>query len=417
LAARPLPATVDQVIDVPCDCCPDCKVPLTQPVVHPQYQTDLPPVLPVVTRFDVHGGTCPKCRRYHQGRHPLMTSDATGAAGNQVGPVALSLAAEMKHRLGAPYRKIAELFETYFGLRLSHAGLVRAEQRLAKKGAATFRLLQEALRAAEVAHADETGWRVGRLNAWLWVFCTEQVTIYAIAKCRGHEVPEAILGEDFDGILVVDGWAAYDVLSCTKGRCNGHILRRCHDLLEGQPSPTDRICLERLVAILRAGLELSGQRQALEGQAYERRLRAWEDEFDGWLLGLPKRAGPEVVKLSAHLLDHHDEFMRHVLEPGVPGTNNLAQRQVRPAVVLRKTNGCNKTVMGALVHMVLASLMATARQQGKRFVDLALPLWRSVRPVALDVGALPEVVEKEREEDWPEMVPGTIWPVPLAASG
>jgi hypothetical protein len=116
------------------------------------------------------------------------------------------------------------------------------------------------LRAADVAHGDETGWRVGRLNAWLWVFCTERVALCAIAQRRGREVPQAILGPDFDGILVVDGWSAYDVLSCQKGRCNGHILRRCRDLLAGQPGPTDRRCLEGLMAILRAGLELSKQR-------------------------------------------------------------------------------------------------------------------------------------------------------------
>jgi transposase len=94
-------------------------------------------VVPVVTRFDVHGGVCPACKRYHQGRHPLRTSDAVGAASNQIGPVALSLAAELKHRLGVPYRKVTDLFDTYFGLAVSHGTLVRAERRLAEKGAPT----------------------------------------------------------------------------------------------------------------------------------------------------------------------------------------------------------------------------------------------------------------------------------------
>jgi hypothetical protein len=47
------------------------------------------------------------------------------------------------------------------------------------------------------------------------------------------------------------------------------------------------------------------------------RLRAWEEGFDNWLLGLPEEAGPEVVKLRKHLLAHHDEFLAHLpdLEP------------------------------------------------------------------------------------------------------
>lgn len=416
-AARPLPTRVDQVIDVPCEHCPDCQTALVDPVVHPQYQTDIPPVVPVVTRFDIHGGTCPKCRRYHQGRHPLMTSDATGASANQIGPVALSLAAEMKHRLGVPYRKVVDILSSYFGLRVSHATLVRAERRLARKGAPTFRLLQEALQASGLVHADETGWRVGRLSAWLWVFCTDQITIYAIAKGRGHEVPEAILGEDFDGILVVDGWSAYDVLSCRKGRCIGHILRRCRTLLDQEPSAADQQRLNNLLEVLRRGRELAAQHEQLSAEEYQERLLGWEGAFYGWLLYEGQHGGPEVSKLAQHLWGHRDEFMRHVAEPEVPATNNQGERQIRPAVVARKIGGCNRTVSGALVHMVLASLMASLRQQGKRFVDLALPLWRSVRPVALAVEALPEVVEQELEQTWPELSVGSIWPVPLAASG
>src|SRR5262245_54289961 len=416
-AARPLPAKVDQVIDVPCECCPDCRVGLIDPVVHQQFQTDIPPVVPVVTRFDIHGGTCPKCGRYHQGRHPLMTSAATGAAANQIGPVALSLAAELKHRLGVPYRKVVDILGNYFGLAVSHGALVRAERRLAKKGELTFRLLQEALRQSGLAHADETGWRVGRLSAWLWVFCTQEVTIYAIAQSRGHEVPEAILGSEFDGILVVDGWSAYDVLGCRKGRCTGHIVRRCRGLLEQELPQADQWRLLRLLEVLRAGRELAAQQGHLSEADYQRRLEGWEDDFLGWLLFGSEGAGPEVSRLAEHLWGHRDEFMLHVREPGVPATSNQAERQTRPAVLIRKTGGCNRAVTGALVHMVLASLMASLRQQGKRFVDLAVPLWRCAVPVALDVAALPVVQQKQLQETWPALDPGNIWPVPVAASG
>jgi len=384
-AMRPLPATEpDRIIPVPCSFCPDCQKPLINTVVHQQFQTDLPPVVPLVTRFDVHGGTCPCCRRYHQGRHPEMISDAIGAAANQLGPVVLTMAAELKHRLGVPYRKITDFFRTYFGLSISHATLVRAEQRLAAKAEPTFQLLQEALRACGVVHADETGWRIGRLNAWLWVFTSAKATIYAIRRSRGHEVPEEILGEDFDGILVVDGWSAYDVLDCRKGRCNGHILRRCRDLLEQEPSEADAALLRRLMAILRAGLALAKRYPELTAQEYERQWRAWEDAFDGWLLVKTKRAGAAVQRLRKHLLGHHDEFMRHLLVPGVPGTNDAAERMIRPSVIVRKVGGCNKTLRGALVHAVLASLMVSVRQNGKRFLELALALWRQTTLQALD---------------------------------
>jgi hypothetical protein len=54
---------VDRLIDVPCDACSDCKVGLLDPILHLQGQTDIPPVEPVVTQFDIHGGACPLCQR------------------------------------------------------------------------------------------------------------------------------------------------------------------------------------------------------------------------------------------------------------------------------------------------------------------------------------------------------------------
>ena len=45
-------------------------------------------------------------------------------------------------------------------------------------------------------------------------------------------------------------------------------------------------------------------------------------------------------------------------------TNNRAERALRPAVIVRKTGGCNKTEAGARVHGILSSILVTARQQG-----------------------------------------------------
>jgi len=397
-SCRPLPSKPDRIIDVPCERCPDCQQPLIDKVVHTLFQTDLPPVVPVVTQFNVHGGTCPCCQRYHQGRHPEMISDATGAANNQIGPLALTMAAELKHRLGVPYRKIADFFHTYFRFRISPSTFVRAEQRLTAKAEPTFRLLLEALRNCKVVHADETGWRVGRINAWLWVFTCAKGTIYAICPSRGHDVPEAILGPDFDGILIVDGWSAYNVLKCRKGRCNGHILRRCRDLLEQELPAKDAALLRELMTLLRQGLELSARREEVPEQDYQRLLVQWEEKYDEWLLVRSLEGGEEVRRLRKHLCQHYEEFTRHLYVPEVPATNNAAEQKIRPAVPLRKIGGCNKTLRGALVHAVLASVIVSVHQRGLRFIELALALWRQRQPEALTLAGTPAPSTEEDSE-------------------
>ena len=57
---------------------------------------------------------------------------------------------------------------------------------------------------------DETGWRVGALRHWLWAFATPTTTtVYAIRAGRGFDDAATVLGADFSGVLVRDGWAPY----------------------------------------------------------------------------------------------------------------------------------------------------------------------------------------------------------------
>jgi len=70
---------------------------------------------------------------------------------------------------------------------------------------------------------------------------------------------------------------------------------------------------------------------------------------------------------------------------------------IRPAVMIRKMGCCNKTLLGACVHGVLASLMVSLYQQGKRFVDLALQLWREPDVGAIDLGSVPPAPRRQQQ--------------------
>jgi transposase len=391
LRPAPTPEQIDRVINVPLHECPTCHVPLCDPEVVVQYQTDLPPIVPIVTRFNIQTGFCPCCRQHWQGRHPEQTSDACGAAGNTLGPVVLTMAAEMKNRLGVSYRKIADFLATYAGLHAAPATFVRAEQRLAVLARPTYALLLEALRQSHVVHADETGWRIGRLNAWLWVFSSTEATIYVVRSgkgARGHQVPEDVLGPDFDGYLVVDGLKSYDVLEVAKGRCNGHLLRRCKDLHDIVPGKEQRY-LASLSSLLQEAIDLARRREALTPAGYARRVQEIENRLDDWLDGLPRSVSPELDRLDSHIRAHRGEWLVFLHDPAVPPTNNHAEQMLRPAVITRKVGGCNKTLWGALVHGVLASLMVSCQRQGRRFLDLARRLWQSSDPPAVPLEALP----------------------------
>jgi transposase len=94
--------------------------------------------------------------------------------------------------------------------------------------------------------------------------------------------------------------------------------------------------------------------------------------------------------LDNHLRAHRGEWLVFLHDAEVPPTNNHAEQMLRPAVITRKMGGCNKTLLGALVHSILAGIMVTCKRQSKRFLDLARRLWQSNDPQAVPLEALPD---------------------------
>ncbi len=236
-ARRPIPSRVDVSYTAPLPAaCPSCGGTITCTRVATQYQEDLPVVRPLVRRFDVHVGYCVACGRRVQGRHPLQTSDALGAAGVQLGPGVVTLVVLLHKHAGMPLEKIATLLRERFGVRVTPGGLVHALHRAARVAAPTYAALCEQIRGSPVVSPDETGWRVGAILHWLWAFATPTTTVYAIRPGRAFDDAAAMLGADFDGVLVRDGWAPYrQFTQALHQSCLQHLARRCRTLRADHP--------------------------------------------------------------------------------------------------------------------------------------------------------------------------------------
>ena len=125
-------------------------------------------------------------------------------------------------------------------LQVSRSGWCQADQKLARTARPVYEELLDAIRQCSVVNADETGWRIGTLSAWLWVFTHRDVTVYAIRDNRSSDVVLDILGTHFPGILTSDGYLAYDdrrLKDWLKQKCLSHLLR---DLKEMNETKTGR---------------------------------------------------------------------------------------------------------------------------------------------------------------------------------
>lgn len=363
---RPKPEQVDERIRVNLDGCPHCQGPVCGKQSLTQYIEELPVVRPRVTELTTEAGWCEHCQCAVCSTHPLQVSRAGGAAGVQLGPRALALACDLNKAKGLSMRKTAAVLRDHFGLQLTPGGLALLVQRVGRKMAPQYQQLAVQLRHSPVVHADETSWWVGGPGCWLWVFCTQALTLYVVVQSRAAGVALGILGEDFAGVLVSDCLAIYDDLNQLQQKCYSHHLKAVSEACQTHPQHGEGYLLQ-VQALLRTAIGLKALQAGAEPERFELcrhnlHLRARA------LLDRP-RPQPQEEKVRMRLWKQRDHLFTFLERADVPATNNLAERQLRPAVIARKIACGNKTSKGAHAWQVLASLAATCRQGGGSFIQ------------------------------------------------
>lgn len=372
--------------------CPQCACELVDVREHEQFEIDIPEVKPVITQFVMLSGHCPECGKRHWMYHPEQTSIATGAAGVVIGPRAKALAADLKHRFGASYGKTCEMVNDAFHLKVTRSAWCQADQRLAIQARPVYEELIEALQACTVVHGDETGWRIGVLSAWLWVFTNRHITVYTIETSRSHEVVVNILGKDFKGILVSDCFSAYDhreLANWLKQKCLSHLLKDLKELRETKSRGAVRFARE-VTQLLQSALALKAQKDQLSTEPYAQQAQALEIRLDELVDAKRKWTDLDNARFAKRLRKQRKHILRFLYVDELDATNNLAERQLRPAVIIRKTNGCNRTDEGAQTHAILGSVLATCRQQVIPILEYLVKLQRfGEMPPSLTDGVTP----------------------------
>jgi len=365
-AFRHQPDHIDEYIEVALCVCPHCggRYFIDQSQIE-QTIEDIPPVRPWVTRLTTYEATCMQCGQSVRSSHPLQMSLATGAAGVQLGPRALALAAELNQAKGLSMRKTCAILGDCFNLRLSAGGLSQALDRLASKVQSQYDAIAQELRQAPVVHSDETSWWVGGPGWWLWVFVNAQSTLYVVDQSRGRRVVTELLGADFGGVLVSDCLAIYDEATALQQKCYAHHQKAISQAKALHPCQGEGFLTE-VAAMLRAAVALQTYKPECDPQNYNQLRQALECKA-AQLLNSP-RSEPCEEAVRNRLNKQRDHLFTFLDHDGVEPTNNLAERQLRPAVIARKISCGNKTQKGARTWQILASLAATCAQRAASFI-------------------------------------------------
>jgi len=384
-ACRPIPKRVDERITVALpERCPHCGGGVKPESCETQYQEEIVRRT-IVRRFDIAVGRCCDCQRRVQGRHPWQTSDAVGVGSVQLGPEALTLAAILNKQMGLSLGHTRQVLAYGFGLAVSRGGLYRALARLANRAEPTYDGLVEAARQAAVNGMDETGWKVGGRLQWLHVAVSAQVTVYAILPGRGYEQAIAILGAEYDGFLIHDGWAPYYRFQLAFHQsCLAHLLKRCREMAQ-IATPESLIFPRAVKDLLEASLALRDRHE--RGGVSERGLSIAVGKLEVKLDRLlePRRRNAANRRLARHLQHERLGLFTFLHCPGLDATNNAAERAIRGMVIARKVWGGNRTWAGARTQQILVSVLRTCGQQGKDAFTRCVRLLRASRAVIVDI--------------------------------
>lgn len=368
---RPPPAAaqLDEVLEATLpDACPCCGGSLVETTVTQQYQTEIPRQ-PLHRPFNIHVGQCRQCGQRVQGRHPLQTSDAVGAAASQVGPDAQAAVAALNKQAGLSHGKVVACLETLFGIDLSRGASAQIVLRAGERLEPAYEEIRQATRGADTIVAAETGWRVGGQPHWLHVWVSEQATCYTIAPHRRADALEELLGLDWEGWLVHDGYSTYNrFTSALHQQCLGHLLRRARELWEDAPGGAVRFP-RQVIDLFTGAVHLHNE--YLAGRVTAAVLECARDDFEERLLRLLNvpRVVPAYATLSNHLDRHLESWFTFLTTPKLPATNWAAEQAVRPAVVNRKVWGGNRTLTGAAAQGIITSVLETCKKQAVSALD------------------------------------------------
>lgn len=374
---RPSPERVDETLDAPLpDACPDCGGAVKETGLARQYQTEIPR-RPLIRQFDVHLGCCRRCGKRVAGRHPLQTSGATGAAASQLGPDAQAAVVSLNKTFGLSHAKIAQLFDTLFGIHLTRGASAQVVLRAAGRLGPADEEICRKIKESPCLTPDETGWRVEGKSAWLHVWVGEGVACYAVEADRSASALESQIGIGWSGKMTHDGFSSYGRFSeATHQQCLGHVIRRARELL-GKATRGAVHYPRKLIALFTEAIHLRNRH--LQGEVTAEQLQQAREGFDGRLekLASARREVGEHRALSKHLLGHLKEWFTFLSHPEVEPTNWEAEQAIRPAVVNRKVWGGNRTWAGAHAQEVLMSVLQTCKRLGRSGLDFVSHTLRS----------------------------------------
>jgi transposase len=337
------PTAVHEVRPQRC-CCGNTPLTLLKPYYTHQV-LELPPIAMEVTHWVLHQGWCVECGRWTKAQVP--TAHATG-----YGPRFSALIGEVAGTFGNGRRMVQTLCASVLRVPISLGAIQKVLDRVTQAIDPYYAVIARQARQVPVNYIDETPWYCLNALEWLWVMASERVAFYMIHLRRSKEAFAALI-DDWNGLLVSDGYGVYQSWMHARQTCLAHLIRTARGLA-ARPRPDLAACGAWALAELQRLCHMAtAPPTGGEWRAWYARLCKLIDQYHD----RPDDAG----RFARRLLREMDSLWVFLAHYGVEPTNNRAERALRFGVLWRKRS------------------LGTASDKGNRWVERILSLKETCR--------------------------------------
>lgn len=368
------PERLRSVIGCKPDRCGHCAAKLRGDDPDPRRHqvAELPKVEPLVDEYQLHTLKCSRCGKLTCGELP------EGTPRGSFGPTVVAVIGLLLGVYGVSRRDVVDLMRDLFGLPISVGGVIGCQKIAAAALAAPHAQAQAQIPKAPVKYADETGWKVGNTYACLWVVVTGTVTVFRIQAERSREAAMKVLGK-VSGLLGSDRYAVYDCWPTHKHQfCWAHLARLFVSFSERSDDKASAIGHALLIEKDQMFTWWHRVRDGtLARSTFKRYMRPLQVRVADLLEDALRSSCEKTKRTCLRLLQNRHALWTFVFHEGIEPTNNIGERAIRRAVIIRKTSFGSQSEHGCRFLERVLTVHATLRQQGASVHDFIVAACRA----------------------------------------
>lgn len=362
--SRKLPQKVDGIKRIFLHHCPNCGNPLNRTDSYDTHTVEDIPALEELqieaTEYQIERQWCGHCGKEVTATPPQVIPNSR---------LGLNLIIQIliwKYVCRMSFEIIAETLSQTYGVTVTGGGIITILKRTRQWLGSEYGKLLGLIRASPIKHADETSWRIKGLNGWLWAFLTKQEVYYTIEHTRGKGVAEKVLSASSkDDVLVRDDYPGYKALRMNHQSCWRHLLGESKEASEQQGASKEVKKLHKALKQMYSGL-LKLTRQPFDQTKRQQYFLEYEGKLNRIINA--EFVFEDTKKIQTRMRNQGNNLITAILFDGVELTNNLAERGIRKAVVVRKISGGSRSDLGAETFAINMSVIQTIRMRNQPII-------------------------------------------------